>query len=148
MNHRPAHAVTLLTVLLLCGGCASKFQREWKSAAAASAPQDHLSGRWKGTWKSDKTGHSGGLRCVATRTGDDSYRAHFNASYFLLFRFGYTMNMTADLREDMTYVAGEEDLGKKVGGVYEYEGQADGKTFRLNYRTKKDYGHFTLARPK
>jgi hypothetical protein len=145
---RPNRFVPLLaSIVLAAGGCASKFQSEWKSAAAA-APQDHLSGRWKGSWKSDKSGHSGGLRCVASRTGDDAYRAHFNATYALLFRFGYTMHMTADVREDTTYVAGEEDLGKKVGGVYEYEGQADGKTFRLNYRTKNDYGHFTLTRPK
>ena len=144
--NRLKYLVTLLTVTALGAGCASKFQSEWKTAAA-SAPQDHLSGRWKGSWKSDKSGHSGGLRCVVTRTGDDAYRAQFNATYALLFRFGYTMNMTADVREDMTYVAGEEDLGKNVGGVYEYEGQSDGKTFRLNYRTKKDYGHFTLKRP-
>ena len=65
----------------------------------------------------------------------------------LLLRFGYTMNMTADAREDVTYVAGEADLGKTAGGVYEYEGRADGRTFRLNYRTKNDYGHFTLKRP-
>jgi hypothetical protein len=55
--------------------------------------------------------------------------------------------MTADVREDVTYVAGEQDIGKSYGGVYEYEGQSDGKTFRLNYRTKNDYGHFTLKRP-
>ena len=137
-----------ILLLLLSTGCASKFQTEWKSAAGAPTPQDHLSGRWKGSWKSDKSVHSVGLRSVVTRTGDDAYRAHFNATYALLFRFGYTMHMTADVREDMTYVAGEEDLGKNVGGVYEYEGQADGKTFRLNYRTSKDFGHFTLKRPK
>jgi len=45
-------------------------------------------------------------------------------------------------------VAGEQDLGKSFGGVYEYEGQSDGRTFRLNYKTKNDYGHFTLQRPK
>ena len=147
-TYRRSLVVPLLAAIALAaGGCASKFQSEWKGAAAA-ASQDHLSGRWKGSWKSDKTGHSGGLRCVAKRTGDDTYRAHFNATYALLFRFGYTMHMTADVREDMTYVAGEEDLGKNVGGVYEYEGQADGRTFRLNYRTKKDHGHFTLTRPK
>ena len=132
----------------VAGGCSSAFQREWKQTAVAAEPaDDHLWGRWKGSWKSDKSGHSGGLRCVVTRTGDDSYRARFNATYALLFRFGYTMHMTADVREDVTYVAGEANLGKNVGGVYEYEGQSDGKTFRVNYRTKKDYGHFTLKRP-
>src|SRR5687767_2310227 len=128
----------LCVAALFAGGCHSQFQSEWRRAAVAEVDAtDHLSGRWKGSWKSDKSGHSGGLRCVATKTGDDTYRAKFNATYGLLLRFGYTMNMTADVREELTYVAGEQDLGNSYGGVYEYEGKADGKTFRLNYRTKK-----------
>ena len=142
---------TLIIATLWGGGCSSAFQKEWRNAAAdtagAEAPADHLSGRWKGSWKSDKSGHSGGLRCVVRPTGPDAYRARFDATYALLLRFGYTMNMTADVREDVTYVAGEQDLGKSYGGVYEYEGESDGKSFRVNYRTKSDYGHFTLRRP-
>jgi hypothetical protein len=146
----PTRFVLLLLAALLpaAPGC-SGFQDQWKRAAVAqaSAQPDHLTGRWKGSWKSDKSGHAGGLRCIATRTGDETYRCRFDATYMLLLRFGYTMNMTADAREDVTYVAGEADLGKTAGGVYEYEGQANGRTFRLNYRTKNDYGHFTLKRP-
>ena len=146
----PTRVVLLLLAALLTSapGCSS-FQDQWKRAAVAQASDqpDHLAGRWKGSWKSDKSGHSGGLRCIATKTGEDAYRCRFDATYALLLRFGYTMNMTADAREDVTYVAGEADLGKTAGGVYEYEGRADGKTFRLNYRTKNDYGHFTLKRP-
>ena len=141
----------LLMTTLLAGGCSSAFQREWKRSAVADsgsrAAEDHLSGRWKGSWKSDKSGHSGGLRCIVTPTGDDTYRARFDATYALLLRFGYTMEMTADAREDVTYVAGEQDLGKRYGGVYEYDGESDGRTFRINYRTKSDYGHFALKRP-
>ena len=113
----------------------------------SSTPWSIPPGARKGSWKSDKSGHTGGLRCVATRTGEDTYRAKFNATYFLLARFDCQMNMTADVRDDVTHVAGEQDLGKSFGGVYEYEGTANGKTFRLNYRTKRDYGHFTLKRP-
>ena len=148
MRNRTPLLIALALALLAGGGCASAFQRDWKRAATApEAPGDHLAGRWKGSWRSDKSGHSGGLRCIATRTGEDAYRARFDATYAAVFRFGYTMEMTADVREDVTYVAGEADLGKTYGGVYEYEGEADGRTFRLNYRTKKDYGHFTLKRP-
>ena len=141
--------IPLLAALLSVAPGCSGFQDQWKRAAVAQSSDhpDHLAGRWKGSWKSDKSGHAGGLRCIATRTGEDTYRCRFDATYMLLLRFGYTMNMTADAREDVTYVAGEADLGKTAGGVYEYEGQANGKTFRLNYRTKNDYGHFTLKRP-
>jgi hypothetical protein len=140
--------VVLLTAATFACGCSSAFQREWRSAAETQGqPGDHLSGRWKGSWKSDKSGHAGGLRCVAHKIGDDTYRCKFNATYALVLRFDYMMDMTADVREDVTYAAGEQDIGKSYGGVYEYEGQSDGKTFRLNYRTKNDYGHFTLKRP-
>lgn len=139
----------LVVLVALSGGCASQFQRDWKRFAVGEAvANDHLSGRWKGSWKSDKSGHSGGLRCIAARTEDGSYRCRFNATYAVFLHFGYTMEMTADVREDLTYVAGGQDLGKMYGGVYEYEGQSDGRTFRLNYRTKNDYGHFTLNRPR
>ena len=142
---------TLLAALLFAAGCSSPFQSDWKRSAAAekpgSGPVDHLSGRWKGSWKSDKSGHGGGLRCLVARTGADAYRARFDATYMLLLRFGYQMDMTADVRRDVTYVQGDADLGKSYGGVYEYEGQADGKQFRLNYRTQSDYGHFSLKRP-
>jgi hypothetical protein len=146
-----APVLILIAALLPAAGCRNQFQEEWKRSATAEGGDgggaDHLAGRWKGSWKSDKSGHSGGLRCIVKRADADTYRAHFNATYALFIRFGYDMDMTADVQEDVTYVAGEADLGKSAGGVYEYEGQSDGKTFRLNYRTKKDYGHFTLKRP-
>jgi hypothetical protein len=150
-TRRPSLLVlVVIAALLPAAGCRNQFQEEWKRSAAAEggdAGADLLAGRWKGSWKSDKSGHSGGLRCIVKRADADTYHARFNATYALFIRFGYDMDMTADVQEDVTYVAGEADLGKSAGGVYEYEGQSDGKTFRLNYRTKKDYGHFTLERP-
>src|SRR5688572_6213978 len=146
--HQRFLPLLVAAVGLFAGGCSTAFQNEWRRAAVAdpsAESSDHLAGRWKGSWKSDKSGHSGGLRCVATKTGEDTYLAKFNATYGLLLRFDYKMGMTADVRDEVTCVAGEQDLGK-YGGVYTYEGQADGKTFRLNYRTKKDHGHFTLKR--
>jgi hypothetical protein len=148
MPKLPSFFVVLLAAALFSGGCSSAFQREWRSAAEThERPDENRTGRWRGSWKSDKSGHSGGLRCVAHKIGDDTYRCKFNATYALVLRFDYTMDMTADVREDVTYVAGEQDIGKSYGGVYTYEGQSDSKTFRLNYRTKNDYGHFTLKRP-
>jgi hypothetical protein len=150
-TRRPSLLVlVVIAALLPAAGCRNQFQEEWKRSATSGGGDggaDHLAGRWKGSWKSDKSGHSGGLRGIVRRVDADTYRAHFNATYALLIRFGYDMDMTADVQEEVTYVAGEADLGKSAGGVYEYEGQADGKIFRLNYRTKKDYGHFTLKRP-
>ena len=137
----------VLVALAACG--CSKFETDWRSDAVRkmAADRDELAGRWKGGWKSEKSGHSGSLRAIVTKLDDDTYRARFDASWALLMRFGYEMELTPDRRDGVVYVSGEENIGNNLGGVYEYDGKADGKVFRCNYRTRNDYGYFRLTRP-
>lgn len=140
---------TLFVTLVLLAptvGC-SNFNKEWTKAASLAAPGDRLTGRWKGSWKSDKSGHNGGLMCVARPAGADKYRLRFEATYLWLLHFGYTLTTEADPQDLVTYVTGEADLGSMAGGKYEYEGHADGRVFYLNYKTNQgDFGHFSLRR--
>lgn len=143
---RPLAALSALTLLASLVGC-SDFNKDWKQGASLASPDDRLAGRWKGSWKSDKSGHSGGLSCIARRSGDDAYRLRFEATYLAVLHFGYTLNTSSDVQPDVTYVTGEADLGSMAGGHYEYEGHTDGRIFYLNYKTSGgDFGHFKLSR--
>ena len=134
------------SLLLTTSGCSS-FERQWK-AAVANPPADptDITGQWKGRWVSDASGHNGGLRCVVTRTGAQTYSARFRAAWGWIFRFEYELPLVADRRDDAyTYFHGEADLGWP--GVYRYEGKAGGDEFICEYETDKDYGTFTMTRP-
>lgn len=137
-----------LFALLPCG--CSGFERDWRSPAHLRPPEngDAFAGRWKGYWKSVPSGHSGSLRCIVTRLDDDTRRARFNASWALLLRFGYTADMNVEQRDGLTHFSGEADLGKMAGGVYRYEGHADGNALYCKYRTGSDHGYFKMTRPK
>ena len=147
----PLSAVLLLGALLpLAGGCA--FDRQWNRMAAQAQPEDAggLAGRWVGTWHSERSNHKGGLRAIVTPVNEITYRARFDATYLGVLRFGYSMNLTArpdDLGGGTTRFTGEENLGWLAGGLYRYEGVADGQTFDCAYRSKNDHGRFQMTRP-
>lgn len=97
---------------------------------------------------SDVNGHTGKLRCLLSAEDDNRYRAHFRATYWKVFRFGYAVSLQFEQRDGGWRFTGEEDLGKLAGGVYRYEGQATPTNFFSTYRSKHDHGTFQMERPK
>ena len=140
--------MTVLAALLL-GGC-SRFESDWRSPTLLkpSAGGDAFAGRWKGYWKSVPSGHSGSLRCIVTKLDDDTYRARFNASWALLLRFEYTADMSVETRDGAAYFTGQADLGRMAGGVYHYDGHADGTLLYCKYKSSNDHGYFKMTRPR
>lgn len=115
-------------------------------------PDDGIEGRWAGTWKSCANGHTGGLRCIVTRTDAGHFNADFRATYGWFFSFGYSMTMNVKAtdgatRPSVVYFAGEADLGCLAGGRYTYEGKATPTEFFCNYKADVDHGTFQLVRP-
>lgn len=141
-------SVLPLLALLLCG--CSQFERDWRSPALLKPPAngDPFAGRWKGYWRSIPSGHSGSVRCIVTRIDDDTRRAQFKASWALLLKFGYTAEMHVRREGGADHFTGQADLGKMAGGVYHYDGYADGTELYCEYRTGADHGYFKLTRPK
>lgn len=129
-------------------GCSS-FNREWKTRAAGPPPTG-MEGRWEGTWQSDKTGHTGPLRCLITPQTDDLYQAWFHAKYKKVFTwsFAYKVDLHVEPRDGTFQFHGQEDLGKLAGGVYHYEGKASSTNFFSTYRCPKDDGTFQMKRPQ
>src|SRR3954465_1317219 len=103
---------------LFACGC-SGFESAWRSPALVHPPEsgDPFEGRWKGSWKSVPSGHSGGLRCIVTKLDDRTYRAQFKASWALLLKFGYTADMAVERHDNAAHFTGAADLGKWAGGV-------------------------------
>ena len=138
----------LLLAAALAGGCDGGFNRAWKTAGQRAVEVNDFQGRWQGTWKSEATGHNGGLRAIVTRQGEDTLRTRFHATYSGIFQFGYTAMLNAEPGEDMAYLSGKADLGWMAGGVYHYDGYVTPVKFYCTYRSKDDHGYFEMHRPE
>lgn len=136
---------------LLATGCgALRFQRAWSSFERSAKGADELGveGRWRGEWRSERDGHSGGLRCLMTACDEERYRAWFYSTYAGILFFQYETELRVTAREPgLVRFAGEQDLGAAAGGVYRYEGSVEGERFTATYRAENgDHGVFELRR--
>ncbi len=139
--------ICALLLGMVASGC-STFNREWKTAATEPPPSKDLTGRWEGSWSSDKNSHNGNLRCLVTKIDDSHYRARYKATYWKIMRFGYTVAMNVKQGTDNAHnFQGEADLGWWAGGVYRYEGQVTSTNFFSTYKSKYDQGTFRMKRP-
>ena len=142
----------VIPLLLAVTGCSS-FNREWKQAATQPAHAHDIAGRWEGHWRSDANGHNDKLRAIITAVDPNHYDVKFHAAYknwqtmFITVHFGYTVRMKAKAATNGVTFRGSEDLGFLAGGVYTYEGRADGTNFFSTYQSKYDWGTFEMKRP-
>jgi hypothetical protein len=137
----------LAVAALLLAGCSS-FNREWNTAIAQSASPADISGPWEGQWTSDKNGHTGRLRGILRHTGNDEYDAHFQATFWKIFRASYRVPLKYNEAHGLYTLSGESDLGMLSGGLYRYEGEATPHRFFSTYENKYDHGTFEMKRPQ
>lgn len=150
---QPASRFRIAVLLLSVGwmtsaasGCLCTFERDWRAAQNRSIPADNLAGLWEGTWESHHNGHNGKLRAIITRCGNGQYHARYHATFAVVVPYSYNTTHTATDHGAVTYFSGEQNLGCLAGGLYRYNGQADGMTFVANYRADKDHGVFRMRR--
>jgi hypothetical protein len=142
----------VIPLLLGVTGCSS-FNHEWKKAATQPVKAHDIAGRWEGRWHSDANGHNDRLRAIITAVSTNHYDVKFHAAYqhwmtlFLTVHFGYTVRMEAQNESGGLKFLGSEDLGFLAGGIYTYEGRADGTNFFSTYKSKYDWGTFEMKRP-
>lgn len=132
--------------LLLLTGC-STFNHDWKQASARPLVADSLEGRWEGHWLSDANGHTGKLRCLVTKETGFQYEFRYWATFWKVFRATYTTHLHVRKVNDEYEFRGEEDLGRFVGGIFQYEGKVSGTNFFSTYSSRYDHGTFRLTRP-
>jgi hypothetical protein len=152
MNSRAWMTFALLGLLLVGAGC-STFNREWREAGSQPAPASRLAGRWEGRWQSEANGHNDTLRAIITGADTHGYNVQFDAAFkhwltlFITIHADYTVRMEAAPSANGMTFRGSEDLGWLSGGVYTYEGRADGTNFFSTYHSKYDWGKFEMKRP-
>lgn len=140
---------TVILALLLGWTCGcSTFRRDWRAASKERIAPDSIAGRWEGRWLSEVNGHTGKLRGVLKQTCDDQWFAQFRATYWKVFRFSSSVELTVQPHENGWRFTGEKNLGKLAGGVYQYEGKATPTDFSATYRSKYDHGIFEMQRPE
>ncbi len=143
-----ALVILIATFLTSASGCRS-YNARWEQAAAA--PADGIAGRWSGTWSSHTSSHGGGLRCIVTRVDDDAYRAHFHATFKLLFipcGFQQAVDLVVSEVEDgWSRFEGGADLGWPWG-AFSHEGRANAERFESAYTSKFDRGVFEMEKEK
>jgi hypothetical protein len=152
MRRPPQSKLAIVLLLMLsAGGCS--FDRQWRTLAHAptttsTSTGDPLAGRWDGKWTSEQNGHSGRLRAIVTPVDADTYHIDYDARFLGIMRFTHGMNVTAAREGEAVKFEGREDLGGLAGGVYRYNGTADGREFISTYESKDDHGRFEMRRPK
>lgn len=139
----------LAALLLISAGC-STFNEEYQAALQDPSPRDDVTGPWEGTWRSDKSGHTGPLKCVVSQQDDGLYEMHFKAGYKLLFNWSYSYRARFELQphNDGYEFSGTTDLGWLAGGDYYYEGRIDPADFYSTFRSGRDFGTFEMTRPE
>lgn len=133
------------TLAALTTNCPN-FKQAWRTADEQSRSGGALEGRWEGEWVSQGNGHRGALRCVLVQLDNTRYRATFHARYARLLRVCYSVELSARPAGQGVALKGEADLGRLAGGVYTYEGQADGGQLQCSYGCRYDHGTFSLAK--
>lgn len=131
--------------LVLVAGC-SGFNSKWKRAGQEARPAEGMIGRWEGSWKSEKNGHHGKLRCIATPSTNGMVSAQFHARFWKIFSYGYTVPLQVRQTAGVETFEGEANLGKMAGGVYHYSGVVSATNWQSTYRSTGDHGFFHMNR--
>jgi hypothetical protein len=140
---------TTILAAVLFTGCASRFDRDWKQAAAKPASPGSLEGAWTGKWLSYTNGHTGRQRAIVTKT-DQGYETRFHANYAWCLGGGYSITLQAQEAGGASRLKGSEDLGKILFwelGEYRYDGVATSQRLFSEYVSPHDGGCWELTRP-
>jgi hypothetical protein len=137
---RPALLILPALMLSACTGIPAGW-----SNAKRTGGTDPVSGAWIGTWRSEGTGHHGGLRCVVQRQDAHHYYFRYRASWAKILCAGFSLSSSVkpDGKGGFT-VTGSKDLGKVFGGVFTCSGSIKDGAFHSRYHASLDHGAFEM----
>lgn len=120
----------------------------WQDAKRAGHG-DPVNGAWIGTWRSEATGHTGGLRAVISsvpgRSDVRSFR--FRASWAKIFCAGFQLEAGVKRTAPDTWtVTASKDLGRLFGGTFTCNGTIHNDVFSARYDARMDRGIMEMQR--
>ena len=117
-------------------------------SVSATSGNDRLpTGRWRGEWRSESTGHHGPLRARVRQLSPTSYRAIFSGRFFKVIPFIYPTKLSVIAAEGETQAEQLESIQKlPFLGTYRMEATVTSDEFKAKYESRRDVGTFNLSR--
>lgn len=116
------------------------------ASSTLGAEEATAAGCWSGCWRSCKTGHNGPMTAAIMPCGEDRYRAEFQGRFFKVFPFRYSVTLTVVERTDEAIILGGQSYLGRIFGTFYYTATVTENSFVASYRSRKDWGQFTMRR--
>jgi hypothetical protein len=109
------------------------------SSLSAASP----TGKWRGTWNSGATGHSGPLKARVRKVDQDTYRALFVGRFAGVIPFAYPARLDRVKGTDNQYTSSQR---LPLLGTYRMNATVTSNRIWANFRGGRDSGTFNLSR--
>ncbi|MDE0866857.1 MAG: hypothetical protein OSA98_24020 [Rubripirellula sp.] len=112
-------------------------------AASSSLSAASPTGKWRGSWTSQSTGHSGPLKAHVRKIDQDTYRALFVGRFAGVIPFAYPAKLDRVSGTSNQYTSSQR---LPLLGTYRMDATVSSNRIRANFRGGRDSGTFNLAR--
>jgi len=139
----PKIAAIVFALLVLCFAkpCCSQISGTYSEPIRFSSGE-----RWQGNWLSQRSGHQGKLSATFRRINDHQIRADFRGTFAKIIPFRYPARLNIVHEEPgLMILSGRKRLGP-IMGEFRYEAIITPRHFSSTYRSKRDWGNWTLSR--
>ena len=100
-------------------------------------------GKWRGSWNSGATGHSGPLKARVRKVDHDTYRALFVGRFAGVIPFAYPARLDRVAGTENQYTSSQR---LPLLGTYRMNATVTNSRIRANFRGVRDSGTFNLSR--
>ena len=149
---RPCLKTKIMAILCLVAAlnlnCFEVLAEDSLHSTTQSTEQDTdlLRGKWKGSWVSCKSGHTGRLNATFCRINNTQVEAKFTGTFakFLPFRYKATLNIVNE-SDGVIQLKGSRKLGPLMG-TFTYKAMLSADEFSATYQSKRDTGQWKMNR--
>jgi hypothetical protein len=113
---------------------------------ASQADASDPTGRWKGEWTSQSTGHRGPMRANIRQSQDGTYQARFSGRFAVVIPFTYKVQLHPRYDEfGNVHLSARKPLGPLLGS-YSMQAISSDSTLQGSFNAAKDVGAIQMNR--